>query len=1140
MTLKVLSPDGALRDVVVFSTTVTARFFTGTINPNTADLEVSVRGAAFSSDPSLVSFSAEGWIVPNPTAFPNGLELLSGENTIEVRSIPLSGPASAPVRATVYLLDSASVQAVEPPSAITVERFDGSVQISVRGLDDSRISGYNFYASTEAGGGTLGYTKINAQLVSVPTRRETTSPLYSLSSTNLTQGADPLLLHAVLTQEDASGSVLSTDVNSSVEIPERVGEIQTEIVVSSVEQVSYFEFLHNRRGNLSSIPQTIPNGAFAVLPTTEPLYYVATSVYFDPITQIEYESHFSPEVVANPIEVRIRTQALPSVSRQQILQNAIASIHRKDEDVAVQTGSVLRDTFLDPFTSEAERIRFLLDFLYRASSFDTLLAIDDPDGTGMEIPPGSSSYKIALANALYLSNVSLVQQVIDAAFEKLAANFGKSREPGTRALGQARFYTNTTPTRTLSIPLGTIVTAGDVRFRTTRVAEIDIARLASYYNPSTRQYSVLVPVQAVNPGADGNIGPRQLSSGAPFGLSVTNDDYFFGGTGVQTNAELAAVARGALSSVDSGTTQGYYETAAKVPGVVQAQVVEASNPLMQRDYDPISGHHIGGKVDVWVQGFRLARVTDTFAFTFVRKRDVQFVVVGTPDALRFQAVDPDLTPTNPIAEMLNYPDIGLGLRNATTGITYNLDQVTILNYNTIELSQDVPQPFETPTLTDVILGDYRYRTGERFTLTRQPVENILSVVGEVSGDLDPNVYALVHPESPLGLGRSTKAGDYLQITSSSDPNVTTPSGAILTVSDEQHVIVGDYVEYVLRLGADPLTVEVTNVEGSITYQGPFTSTNPDYTIVEGTQTSPLGIRRTSGSAIADGQSVLISYRHDENFTVTYQVNLVTQALQQSLDKKKHATADVLAKGAIPVPWDLVATVVLKRGFQQNAVDEAIRVNLGLMTSGLRMGVPLRRSDVIQAIDATTGVAYLVLPLTKMARSSGSLVARDELASGQLSDTVRLERWSNPQVAVWLLTQPLTAATTTGGGPFGAFRGVFQDDVVTVLQETLPERLAEAPGRAFIIGNDGLVIPGYSDDDTLTSQGYVTSAERRARRRAITQNRVLLSIATGDAPSNHTYWATYVVGNESGERDIAPSQAEHLVPGVWTFTYSEDR
>jgi hypothetical protein len=1136
--LKVLGPDGVLRDSAAWSTTTPKRFFTGTVPTTAADLEVSVRGAAFSTDPSLITFTASGWVVPNPAAYPDGLDLTSGTNVIQVRVVPLVGPPSAPVTATVTLLASGTGIPLAPPTGITVERLDNSVNISARGLDDARVTGYLFYASAFAGGGGAGYTRINANPVATPVRKEEVTALSSLTTKNLSAVADPLFVRLVVTQENLAQTTLQTDVDTRVEIPDTVTEIQTDVTLSSVAQVNYYEFLHNRRFNLSSTPSTIPVTAFAAIPTEDPLYYVVTAVYFDPTTQVEYESYYSPEVVASPIDVRIQTQALPVVSRQQIVQDAVASIYRSNRDIAVQPGSVIRDTFLDPFSSEAERVRFILDFIYRASSFDTLINVDDPTGSGLSVLPNQSAYKQSLARAFFLANVTNAQGIIDAAFDKLAANFGVTRTPGQRALGEVRFYTTNTPTASLQVPLGTLLTGGGRNYRTTRFVEIPFAQQARYFNPSTGEYSVTCPVQAEAAGSAGNVGPRQITSGAPYGLSVTNDASLFGGTDAETNSQLAARARRALSSVDTGTQQGYLQLAAGVPGVREAQVIEAGSPLMMRDFDPATGEHVGGKVDVWTVGARTATVTDTFAFTFVRKRDIQFVVVGPVGAYRLQALDPDLSPTNPIAEMLNYPALGLGLRNATTGLEYDLTGVTFINYKTIQLSLAVPQP--PVTLTDVILGDYRYRTGEKFTFTRQPVTALNSVTGEVTGTLSTATYSLVRASSPLVLGNSTKAGDYLQITGSDDPTVTSPSGAILTVTNESHVIVGEYVEFVNRLGADSLTLVVTNATSTVTYASPFTSATPDYTIVEGTQTVPLGIKRTSTSAITDGETILISYNYDENFTVNYDVNLVTSAVQQAIDEAKHATADVLAKAAVSVPVDITATVILSRGAPRATVDQFIRANLGLLISSLGMGAPLRRSDVIATIDNTSGVAYVVVPLTTLSRGIFSQVVYDTIEVSQLSDSFRVNAWSNVTNAVWLLTDQLTSQTSTGGGPSGDFRGVYQSDYLLAMQTSLPATLGEGFGRSYIIGADGLVIPGYSDDATLTAQGYVTDAERETRRKTITQNRVLVSLKVGDAPSNYTYWATYTTTSSQGEVDIVTSDAEYVVPGTWTFTYDEDR
>jgi hypothetical protein len=455
------------------------------------------------------------------------------------------------------------------------------------------------------------------------------------------------------------------------------------------------------------------------------------------------------------------------------------------------------------------------------------------------------------------------------------------------------------------------------------------------------------------------------------------------------------------------------------------------------------------------------------------------------------------------------------------------------------LNTAVAQP--AVTLSDVLLGDYRYRTGDKFVFVRQPVAYIAGVVGEVTGRLDPQSFYLVHPNNPMGVGRSTKAGDYLQVVQSNDPTVVAPTGTILSVTGETHVLTGFYVENVFVLGADSLSLMVQDPTGHITYRGPYDPSGmPDYEIVEGTQTAPMGIRRTRGSNIPDGGSVVFAYDYDENFVVTYQVNLVTSAVQSELNTEQHASGDALAKDAFMVPVDVTATVVLQRGALQNRVEQSLLANLRYLVSSLRMGVALRRSDVISALDNTDGVSYVSVPLTTMARAVRSQVAYNALPTNGFSDTHRVSPWSTPTVATWLIRQELDSPTVTGGGTLGTFSGVFRDDRMMTMQVTTPESLSLSPLQSYIIGDDGYVIPGYSDNATLIALGYVTETDQARVRLDRTRNRVLVSLPVGESPVNHSYWTTYTVGFSRGDQDITPSTVEFLVLGAVSFMYSEDR
>ena len=1135
-TPRFLSPDGQHRTELTLTTTSTSRFLQGDLPTDTADVQVSIRGGAFTSDPDLIFFVGTQFTVPNPASFSDGLGLVPGENEVKVRAVLTSGGLSPVATATVSLVSNQSAIDAQPPTGISVERDFNDITINVVGLTSTQVTGYNFYCSTDPGGGALGYTRINANTVTDSNTITQSSPLYNLFVQSTSQSADPLFFEFQAQQENSAGSVLQVDALERVEIPETVSSFETTVAINALNTINLFAFTHNRNASITSSPPTIPSSSFSNLLNTDPLYYVVTAVYFDAESGTEVESFQSPEVVANPVSIQANVGSLPTPSRQTLLENIVVSIARSRPDIALQPGSVLRDTVIDPLTSELERLQFVVDFLYRASSFATLLDVDDPFDSGTSLPVQDSAYKQALKQAFFLTNNDSVQQVIDNAFEKLASNFGLSRLAGSRARGEVTFFTLSTPTRTLSVPLGTSLSNGD--FQTSEAVSIPFSTAASFFDPTTGRYSVTASVEAVSVGSRFNLTSGQITTGAPLGLSATNVAPTFGGRDLETNAQLASRSLRVLSSVDSGTQRGYLQVAASSPGVIEADVVSAGDLLMQRDLDPTTLTHTGGKVDIWIQGNQVTPVTDTFAFSFEIKQDIQFVVIGDPADYTFRAIDPNLSITNPILEMLNYPTINFGLRNATTGLDFDLTGVQITSFNIIQLSTAVAQP--PVTLTDVVLGDYRYQTSERFVPTRQPVNQLTSLVGEVTGTVNTSVYKLVRPSSPLDLGRSKEAGDYLLLTDPKDSTVTVPSGAPIAITGEEHVLVGEYLEFVNKLGAVSLTLVVANSAG-VPYVSPFDPAgSPDYTIIEGNQTTAISIRRTQTSNITSGETVTFSYSHDENFTLGYETNIVVASVQSDVDAIRHVTADVLVKEAISVPVDITATIVTSVGSPSSEVDIALRTNLNNLIDSLRPGDSLRESDVVDALDGTAGVSYVVLPLTKMVKATGASVTREEIVTSQPVDTFLVSGWSTSTVNVWLVKDALESATTTGGGSTGDFVGVFQNELEMTLQLTTPSGLGGGSTRAFIIGKEGLSIPGYSDDATLTAEGYTTISERAARRSEITGNRILITLAVGESPTASVFSVTYVVGSDTGTKDINVNSIAYLTSGTFEFTFDEDR
>mgnify|MGYP002877710333 CR=1 FL=1 len=1148
---KTLGPDGTLRDTVVFSTTVATRFFEGTVPSDAVEVQVSINGSGFSSDDTLIQWGDGTWVVPNPEYDPDGLLLLEGTNSIGVRAILPSGTVTPPTTTQVRLTTDADLGVVASvPTNISVVQENNSVTVRSEEVTGTGFQGMNFYASQFAGGGITGYTRLNVNRVT-ESRIVQETEQFATQKTNLPVKVDangdpvvdPLYFRVLGQQEDENQVVLQSDFSERYEVPETARTIQMNLTLDQVRDVTVYEFKHSRQNGPTSTPATVRVSSFTNLNVDLPLYYVVTAVFFDSSRNIEYESSFSPEVVGLPELVTTAIASIPTVSRQDIVKEFITGIFRSNPQVRVEAGSVLRDTVIDPFSSESERLRFLLDFYQRARTPTLLLQVDDPTGSGTSTPVNQSSYKLGLKGALYITSDAEVQGLINSAFDAYASNFGVRRRSGTAAAGEVLFLTTSRPTSSIVIPLGTLVSGGTTSFATTREATVPFNNVASFFNPISGTYQISVPVQATTTGSQTNVGVGQIksvTSSLSTSLRVTNLAAMSGGRDSESNLALTARVQNRLASVDSGTERGYLQTAADVPGVVRANVITAGDDLMQRDLNA-AGEHKGGKVDIWVQGENVATVTDTFAFTFDVSQDVQFEVLSITD-LTFRALDSTLSQSSPIVEVLNDASVGYEFRNASTGAVFDLTGVTVLTYNTIQLSTSVAQP--AVDLTDVVLGSYRKQTGTTFILPRQPVTEITSVVGTVSGTLPADSYLLVRPEAPLDTGRSALASDFLQINGYTDSAGTTvPSGASIAVTDEAHVLIGQYPEFVDSLGANYLTIVVKSADGLTTYKGPNDPSGaPDYQITLGSPTAAVSITRSSASTIPNGSSVLVSYEHDENFTVTYTTNLIVSLTQDAVDANKHATADVIVKEALAAPLDIEATVVLARGRDSGTVDTALRTNLSNFFANLRLGDAVRQSDIIDVIERTRGVSYVLVPLTKMVRAQGGTVVRESLSTDTVSESILMTGLTSNDASVYLLANELTAATVDGGGAVGDFKAVFQDDaeMELLLASATLSTLGSASGLAYIIGSEGKAISGYSDDATLEAGGYSTDAAKKARRVETTANRVLVSTETGDSPTSHKYAATYVVGGDKGAKNIDPGAAEYCEEGTFTFTYDEER
>jgi hypothetical protein len=1144
------TPQIALRDGsgytarLAFTTNQEAVFITGLVGADTVAVQISVNGTGFVADPNLASHVGQTLDVPNSSVYPSGLPLEFGVNSILIRAVDIVGGVSATASIIITRVVNADTTGTQIPTGIRVQRHRDQVKLQAAKpqpiknviVGDSGESvvvttqtktflGFNFYASAEPAGAS-GYYRVNDKpvLVSAEYEQDDIIAYSDLALWDVSNNARTLRVR--VSEEDDFGNELAVRLDAYHDNTTISGKLRFSSTLQNYEMNEFVSFFHNRQGGNG----VINTDQFISVPSTDPLYYVVTAVYYDPNTSTEIETPFSQEVLGAPLIIDTTIRDLPGRTQTQIVIDYMNAVLRVNSEIALIPGSVTRDVDIDPFASEAERIWFLLDFVHRSQSFLTLLAIDNVSNNGTSDAVASSAYKQALKAALGLLSDSAVQSLIDQQFDKLAANVNKTRLAGRQATGTLTLYTSTRPTKDVPVPAGAFaISSADAntgvvaqRYRIGGSFVLTALNADAFYNFNERRYEIRVPIVAENVGSAGNVPAKTIKTVLGVsGLKAINETAIVFGSDIESNADLAARAMLGFAAVDTGTEVGYSATAAAKVGVIRNKVIKSGDPLMMRDYDEVRRKHIGGKVDVWVQGVQERQVQDRFAFTFDVALNIQCEVLDA-SSLRLRVLDSRVTPTTPIVEILN------GVRNVSLAEDYDMTGVVIEDYRTFRLSTSVPQP--ATMADDRIIADYRFQAQNKLIMTVQPVRRIVSMVGEISGALTPDLhYKLYKTDDPLLEGESTIAKNYVAIT----PADGKPSGNSIVVNDELHVMIGFEQEPLASIGINTTTIRVFNEQRTLEYERPGASA-PDFDIIPGTSTTPARIVRTAASSIVSGQEVSIDYVHDENFVVTYVINDLLQQLQQILNRKRHVTADVLAKQAIQNAIDIETTVQLGRGATKDKADPLLRNEVSLDLNKKLIGQGVAQSNVDAAINDTEGVQFNVLPMAKMAYADGSLKLRETM----LSTYERVESLDLGGNIAYILTNPLGFSTTDGGGVSTEHKGVFQDDLAMSEASSLA-LVCNQPNQGFIIGSRGAIIAGYSDDATLAEDGFlpIQYVQERLRR---TANHVVVSLLGSgvpvDSPSSHFYSASYVIRGDSGSHDINVSAVELIDLGVLTVTY----
>jgi len=1034
-----------------YATDVQTQTLSGTTSTDTKEILVnnSTIGVSYTSGEGIWAWTGD---------------LALGSNALQITAVEVTTlEISPPATINVTYVQSDNFVVVSAPTGIKLKQYQDQVEVVCSKNSETNTLGYNFYVSTQSGGINGKYAKINTQLVTD----------YSFF-------------------EDQT-RLLNTTTDTA-------GTIRVTTITQEVNRVYFYSsFLTQAR-----FSELVGLGALQAVSFGEdtPLFFVITAEIYDPILGQVSESVNSSELEGSPITITTGIRDLPSRTQNDIVQTLGTELSAVNSGVDTKPGTVVRD-IIDPISEEMARMYVINDFISTAMSVSTLLDFDDANHDGVSDPVNNSVEKKKLQIALFITDPTDVQTLIDSQFDKLAANVNVIRKGAAPATGSVTFYTNTPPVRDMFVYEDAIVASiGDMdqgipsqNYRTLTTKILQYTNKEAFYNTQTGRYELTVDVDAVTPGASGNTDSYTIKnnvSGVDSDFQVENPNPIAFGEDQESNQELSTRIELAFFA-DTGTEGGYAKTAIAVTGVHNVRVEKAGDPLMIRDYDPVRQEHIGGKVDIYVQGKHSRQVSDQIAFSFesiISKEGLQegeiFPVLSAP-SFQFRSNNPRITSHTPIFEVTR-------VFNSTRGKDYDITGYQIIgNGNTIDLDETRPTNITIGLASrDVVRVDYKFRSSDTFVLKNQPVLDIISVRGQLSGDLTSDNWELVKLQDPLADGGSTIAKDAIRIKYANNLPLTD----FQTIVDEQHVMVLGVEEALDYIGADIESIVIKNSDHTVTYQE-----NVDYRITAGTDTTPSTIRLIETGNIANGQIVLISYTAIENFIITYTTNDLLNTVQTSIDKMKHACADVIVKQAIENNIDFVITVVPKTGVTNLPVlSSKIRTAVANYVSQLGVGVSLSQAEVVNIIQLVPDVDYIVLPFLRMVKSDGDFIARDNIGS------VQFELYNEGLSTSYITTtSALTYKTVDKGGSENLFRGIFENTMPLVLQND-PLDVSGGPGRGYIQADGKIVV----------------------------------STLDGQLPDTKDYQVAYFVTGETGSKDIAVASLEYLNIGNMDIVYDNPR
>lgn len=283
-------------------------------------------------------------------------------------------------------------------------------------------------------------------------------------------------------------------------------------------------------------------------------------------------------------------------------------------------------------------------------------------------------------------------------------------------------------------------------------------------------------------------------------------------------------------------------------------------------------------------------------------------------------------------------------------------------------------------------------------------------------------------------------------------------------------------------------------------------------------------KKTTGRVRQDRAVVSVSYFTHEVFAITTGYPGFVEQVARKIEQNRSAGADVLTKLMMENPVDVIMTVELNSSVTPTIMDGRIRTVIGNVLTNARRRVT--QAEIIRQVQALPGVANVVVPLTKFAKSNGAMNIGTVIPSGSMwipvsEDPVFKGKRLPPNT--WITkSQVLPDQTIPSGGEEDAYVGFLYE------------------GEAF---RRGMSVEDFMNNPPAPNKGsfYIIGAEDKVD--SITpldssySRKILVTLpAYLEHPAYYSYKVTYQIWREGGCKDITLSPTEFLKPGRITIDY----